>query len=214
MAEEHETRVAAREARAKAESQRTQPAGDRFDALAKSNRVGAHRVIGAPRRFWIYLVSALVGIALLTGVGIIALQVTGASLQNVTGSGTGSESKPTSKPASVKAELDPTAPVVVLNGTGMSGFESIVDGVITQNGWGQILFSAPAASSDVQISAVFFSKPEDEPAALALAKELGGVSTFQSSDYDEYGAKLIVLLGSDYAGPGSDQLVFPEAAAQ
>ena len=149
MAEEHETRVAAREARAKAESQRTQPAGDRFDALAKSNRVGAHRVIGAPRRFWIYLVSALVGIALLTGVGIIALQVTGASLQNVTGSGTGSESKPTSKPASVKAELDPTAPVVVLNGTGMSGFESIVDGVITQNGWGQILFSAPAASSDV-----------------------------------------------------------------
>ena len=86
--------------------------------------------------------------------------------------------------------------------------------MITQNGWGQILFSAPAASSDVQISAVFFSKPEDEPAALALAKELGGVSTFQSSDYDEYGAKLIVLLGSDYAGPGSDQLVLPEAAAQ
>ena len=47
-----------------------------------------------------------------------------------------------------------------------------------------------------------------------LAKELGGVSTFQGSDYDEYGARLIVLLGADYAGPGSDQLVVPEPAAE
>ena len=92
--------------------------------------------------------------------------------------------------------------------------EACPNGAITQNGWGQILFSAPAASSDVKISAVFYSTPEDEAAALGLAKELGGVSTFQSSDYDEYGARLIVLLGVDYAGPGSDQLVVPEPAAQ
>ncbi len=212
MAEGHETRAAARRARAMAQPQRTALPSDRFDDAAKSGRVGAHRVIGKPRRFWIYLVSALVATALLTGAGVIALQVTGANLQSMGGSDT--QTEPTKKPVTVKPALDPTAPVVVLNGTGMDGFESIVDGAITQNGWGQILFSAPAASSDVQISAVFYSAPEDEAAALGLAKELGGVSTFQSSDYDEYGARLIVLLGADYAGPGSDQLVVPESAAQ
>ena len=138
MAEGHETRAAARRARAMAQPQRTSPPSDRFDDVARSGRVGAHRVIGKPRRFWIYLVSALVATALLTGAGVIALQVTGANLQNMGGSDT------------------PTEP----------------------------------------------------------AKELGGVSTFQSSDYDEYGARLIVLLGADYAGPGSDQLVVPEPAAQ
>ena len=213
MTDGHEIRAAARQARAKAQPQRTSLPSDRFDGTVKSDRVGAHRVIGKPRRFWIYLVSALVGVALLTGAGVLTLQVTGANLQSMTG-GSGSTAEPTKKPETVKAELDPTAPVVVLNGTGMDGFESIVDGAITQNGWGQILFSAPAASSDVQISAVFYSAPEDEAAALGLAKELGGVSTFQSSDYDEYGARLIVLLGADYAGPGSDQLVVPESAAE
>lgn len=213
MAEGHETRAEMRRARAKAQPQRTSLPSDRFDDAVKGGRVGAHRVIGKPRRFWIYLVSALIGIALLTGAGVIILQVTGANLQSMAGSG-GTATEPTKKPASVKAELDPTAQVVVLNGTAMSGFEAIVDSAITQNGWGQILFSAPAASSDVQISAVFYSAPADEAAALGLAKELGGVSTFQSSDYDEYGARLIVLLGADYAGPGSEQLVTSEPAAE
>jgi len=212
VAEGHETRAAARKAKAAAEPHRVSPGVDRFDAVERRARVGVHRVIGRPRRFWLYLVSALVGIVLLTGGGILALQMTGANLHNMGGSDTQAET--TKKPVAVKAELDPTAPVVVLNGTGMGGFESIVDGAITQNGWGQILFSAPAAANDVQISAVFYSAPEDEAAALGLAKELGGVSTFQSSEYDEYGARLIVLLGADYAGPGSDQLVLPEAVTQ
>lgn len=185
---------------------------DRFDNLPKSRRVGVHRVIGRPHRFWIYFVSALLGFALLTTVGVIVIQVTGADLKSLTES---VPKLPKVAPA-VAPVLDPEATVVVFNGTPMANFEAVVDGAITKNGWGQILFSSPANSNDVQISAVFYSDPADEAAALALAKELGGVSIFQTSDYDEYGARLIVLLGVDYAGPGSDQLVFdsPEAPAE
>lgn len=185
---------------------------DRFDKLPRNGRVGVHRVVGRPRRFWIYLVSALLGVALLTAAGVIVIQVTGTDFNSLTEEAP----KPTKAPPAVTPVLDPTASIVVFNGTPMDNFEAIVDSVITQNGWGQILFSSPAASSDVQISAVFYSDPADEPAALALAKELGGVSIFQTSDYDEYGARLIVLLGADYAGPGSDQLVIetPEAPAE
>ena len=205
MAEGHET-----EAAPSATGERHLPTRntlplDRFDKLPKSRRVGVHRVVGRPRRFWIYLVSALLGIALLTAAGVIVLQVTGTNFSSLTEE----LPKPTKAPPAVTPELDPTAQIVVFNGTPMPNFEAVVDSVITQNGWGQILFSSPAASSDVQISAVFYSDPADESAALALAKELGGVSTFQTSDYDEYGARLVVLLGVDYAGPGSEQLVMP-----
>lgn len=183
---------------------------DRFDKLPKSGRVGVHRVVGRPRRFWIYLVSALLGVALLTAVGVIAIQVTGANLTGL------AEEAPKPKKAAptITPELDPTAPVVVFNGTPMASFETVVDGLITQNGWGQMLFSGPAASNDVQISAVFYSDPADEAAALALANELGGVSIFQTNEYDEYGARLLVLLGADYAGPGSDQLVIAPADSE
>lgn len=210
MSAGQETRAATRASRtARSEPQRSSLSPDRFDTRSKNVRVGAHRVVGRPRRFWIYLVSALLGIALLTAAGVIVVQVTGTTVSGLAEETT----TPTQKPPAVQAELDPTAPVVVLNGTSMAGFGAVVDGLITQNGWGQILFSGPAASTDVQISAVFYSTPEDESAALALAKELGGVSTFQTSDYDEYGARLVVLLGSDYAGPGSDQLVLEEPAS-
>lgn len=179
---------------------------DRFDKLPKSGRVGVHRVVGRPRRFWIYLVSALLGIALLTAAGVIVIHFTGADLKSLTDE-TLKPMNPLKPSPGITPELDPTASIVVFNGTPIENFEAVVDSEITKNGWGQILFSSPAASSDVQISAVFYSDPADEAAALALAKELGGVSTFQTSDYEEYGARLIVLLGADYAGPGSNELL-------
>lgn len=212
MAERRETEATPAVTRSRRTSTHTAPAVDRFEKPRKSERVGAHRVVGRPRRFWIYLVSALVGVALLTGAGILAIQITGTNLQNLTEE----TPAPTKAPPSVQPKLDPAASVVVFNGTPMVNFESIVDQLITENGWGQILFSSPAATTDVQISAVFYSDPADEPAALGLAKELGGVSTFQTNDYDEYGARLVVLLGADYGGPGSDQLVYetPETPAE
>lgn len=175
---------------------------DRFDRLPKQGRVGAHRIVARPRRFWIYAISAIVGIALLTTAGIIAVQSTGSGIGNWIGD---SGQTPVA-PDETTPKLDPEAAVVVLNGTTTSGFAGIVDQLITENGWGTILFSGDAASDAVTISAVFYSSVADEAAALGLARELGGVSVYQSYDYSAYGAKLIVLLGADYAGPGSEQL--------
>ncbi|NLA66102.1 MAG: hypothetical protein GX862_09335 [Leucobacter sp.] len=192
---------------------RTVSAVDRFDSVVRSGRVGAHRIVGRPRRFLAYLLSALIGVALLTGVGILVVQTTGADVSSWL-----DEEEEIEAPApepTVEAVLDPTAEVVVLNGTAMPGFAAIVDSIITQNQLGQILFSGDAAATDVEISAVFYGSVADEAAALGLAKELGGVSTYQSYEYlQEYGARLVVLIGADYGGPGSDQLVIPEPSGE
>lgn len=179
---------------------------DRFDGVTRSGRVGAHRIVGRPRRFWAYLLCAVLGTALLTGAGIFAVQFSGTNVTNWWAE----EDQPPPPPA-IKPEINPEAEVVVLNGTSMPGFGAVVDGIITENQWGTILFSTEAAASDVEISAVFYASVADEAAALGLANELGGVSIYQSYEYSqEYGARLVVLIGSDYAGPGSDLLVLAD----
>jgi len=149
-----------------------------------------------------YAVAALIGIALLTGVGIIALTTLGSGLGTFTSGDAGTTAP---APEDVQGELDPEATVAVLNGTATPNLQAGVDEVITENGWGSIVFSDAAASRDVEISAVFFSDPADEAAARGLAQQLGGVSTYQSDAYADYGARLVVLLGADYAGPGFDE---------
>lgn len=184
---------------------------DRFDGAHKYSRVGAHRLVAKPRRFLLYVLSALLGIVLLTAGGIIAVQVIGADVSSFVNEEAAPEAP---QLAAVKPELDPEAPVVVLNGTRMPGFGGIIDGIITQNNWGKILFSTEAASDEVEISAVFYVSVADEAAALGLARELGGVSVYQSYDYTDFGAKLVVLLGADYAGPGSEQFAPLEAPVE
>ena len=74
--------------------------------------------------------------------------------------------------------------------------------VITDEKWGSIILAVPAATTDVTISAVFYTDAENEAAALGLAEKLGGVSTYLNADYAEGEADLVVLIGADYAGPG------------
>lgn len=172
---------------------------DRFDALPKTNRVGAHRITARMNRFWRYFLVGVLATAVLVTAGIIGL--------NAVDGATTTTGEVAEQPQSeqVKPELDPTATIAVLNGTPTPNLAAGVDQVISQNGWGVITFSEDAASRDVQISAVFYAVPEDEPAAAALAAELGGVSTYASQDYTAYEVRLVVLLGADYAGPGGDE---------
>lgn len=171
---------------------------DRFDRLPRRPRVGVHRLVARPRRFWQYLVASLLAIAVLTGAGILAMQSIGTSVPSLIDQ----EDSGASTEQQVKPVIDPEASIAVLNGTETPGLEASVGQVIADNGWGQIGFTEVAATSDVQISAVFYASPEDEAAALGLAKELGGVSTYLNDEYSRYGVRLVVLLGSDYAGPG------------
>lgn len=173
---------------------------DRFDALPKTHRVGAHRIAGRARRFWRYLLAGVIATAVLVTVGIIGVNSIGGGSNAPVGETAEQPQQP-----QVKPELDPTATIAVLNGTATPNLAAGVDQVISQNGWGIISFSEDAASNEVQISAVFYAVPEDEAAAAALAAELGGVSTYQSQDYTDFGVRLVVLLGADYAGPGADE---------
>ncbi|WP_240423397.1 LytR C-terminal domain-containing protein [Leucobacter sp. wl10] len=171
---------------------------DRFDLVRRSGRVGAHRITARPRYVWQYLVAALLGFALLTTLGIIAVQ-------NIGGSGSLPGARPTtgSTPSqTAQAKLNPDATVAVLNGTETPNLAAAVDQIITAKQWGQIRFSGAAAASDVTISAVFYTDPADASAAAGLAAELGGLSTYVTEDYASYEVQLVVLLGSDYAGPG------------
>lgn len=194
---------------------------DRFDRAERTGRVGAHRVTARPRYVWQFLIAGLLGFALLTTVGILLVQNIGA-----TGKLPSLDRTPTAvAPAPTVAKLDPEATVAVLNGSQTANLAASLDKIITDEQWGQILFSGSAASQDVQISAVFYSDEADAEAAEGLAAKLGGLSTYTTQDYAEYGAKLVVLLGSDYAGPGLEEAaamtaeggldgeITPEAAA-
>ncbi len=173
---------------------------DRFDRIPRSSRVGAHRVTARPRYVWQFLIAALLGFALLTTLGILWVHNIG-NAGRLPVIGPTATSAP---PEAPKPELDPEATVAVLNGTETQNLAAALDQIIREEGWGQILFSG-AAASEVQISAVFYADPADASAAEGLAAELGGLSTYVSTDYQDYGARLIVLLGADYAGPGLEE---------
>lgn len=174
---------------------------DRFDRVHRSGRVGAHRITARPRYVWQYLIAGLLGFALLTTAGII-------TVHSIGGAGQLPANRPSTGGSSTQAplgELDPEATVAVLNGTETPNLAAAVDQIITQEQWGQIRFSGSAAASDVTISAVFYTDPADEAAAEGLAAKLGGLSSYITEDYANYEVRLVVLLGSDYKGPGLEE---------
>ncbi|WP_461638623.1 LytR C-terminal domain-containing protein [Leucobacter sp. BZR 635] len=195
MTREHEAAHGAR-------SRRSAPSEypkDRFDDAPSDGRVGAHRVTAQPRVAWHFVLGGLIGAALLTSIGIVGVTIAGSS-----GKLPILPSSEIAPPAArVKPELNPEASVAVLDGTPAEG--SVAQAVathITSNQWGTIVLAGPAATTDVEISAVFYSDTANEAAALGLAEQLGGVSTYLTTDYADSQAQLVVLIGEDYAGPG------------
>lgn len=175
---------------------------DRFDRVQQTRRVGAHRVNARPSFFWQYVIAIVLGTAILTTVGIIA--VTSLNSQGKLPT-TRQSGLTAASPARVKPVLDPDATVVLLDGTTPDGDIAVaLDPVITEQAWGTVVSAGPATSSDIEISGVFYSNPADEASALGLAEKLGGLSAYQNTDYEGYGAQLVVLIGFDYAGPGAD----------
>ena len=190
------------EAGTKSPSARQSYPEDRFDRVHHTGRIGAHRVTARPRYIWQYLIAGLLGFALLTTAGILAVQSIGATgkLPLATSGDSSGSAAPT-----VKAELDPEATIAILNGTPTENLAAALDAIVTTEQWGKIQFSGSAETTDVAISAVFYSNPDDAAAAAGLAEKLGGVSTYTSTEYESYGVRLVVLLGADYKGPGLEE---------
>lgn len=176
---------------------------DRFDEPQLHGRVGAHRIVGKPNRFWVYAVSALVGIVVLTGAGIAAVMFADI---NVTKLFEESNSQVEPEEVKVQPQLDPTAEIVVLNGTPLPDFALVVDEEITLNSWGVVIFAGDAATTDITTTTVYYLVEADEPAALGLAEQLGGAAVELNPAYAEYNSRLAVVLGIDYRGPGQEQL--------
>lgn len=175
---------------------------DRFDAVARSGRVGAHRVTARPRYTWQYIIAGLLGFALLTTVGVLVAHNVGSSGKLPSLSQGPSAGAATKTP---DAELDPEATIAVLNGTPIPNLAAALDGIISSEKWGKVLLSGSASSTDVKISAVFYRDEADAAAAAGLAAELGGLYAYPTTDYKQYDSRLIVLLGADYAGPGIEE---------
>lgn len=180
---------------------------DRFDNIAKPDRVGSHRAVeragSAGTRF---LVAALATLALIAiGVLFVTFQPRGASFVDEL---LGEEE--ITAPGPIIAQIDPDTTVVVLNGSGIDGLAFEVDEIINAEGWGKIIFSGETEDRDVSISAVFYSDPEDESFAKGLGEQLGGISYYQSDTYVSYKTQLTVLLGTDYAGPGKEEALAAE----
>lgn len=177
---------------------------DRFDRVERTRRVGAHRVNARPRYFWQFIIAGLLGFALLTGAGILLLPLLDSAGKLPNSSPMATPGATGTATPQVTAELDPTATIAILNGTEIQNLAAAVDQTIANEQWGTIVFSGSAAESNVAISAVFYLDDADLPAAEGLAAKLGGISTYKTADYADYQARLVVLLGTDYQGPGID----------
>lgn len=171
---------------------------DRFDRIARSNRVGAHRVTARPRYFWQFFIAGLFGFGLLTTAGVLWVTTTG-SITDLS-----FNEDPTPTVVAVQPQLDPEATVVVLDGTTVEDLHSKVAETITTNEWGVIVFDSKGDSTDVAESAVMYRDEADEAAAAGLSEQLGGLPVYQTDSYQEYGARLIVVLGANYSGPGRE----------
>lgn len=177
---------------------------DRFDEVPKRSprdaRTGVHREVARPPFWGRWFLWMTVSIIILTVIGIFALAQWGRGANDTNEPAGGQESSE----VKARAELDPEATIGVINGTPTDGLGAAVSDEIVKEKWGDIEFVGSADSTDVKISAVFFSDPKFEPAAMALAEKLGGVSSYQNDSYASLGMNLVVVVGSDYQGPGKD----------
>lgn len=175
---------------------------DRFDSVPQSRgRIGAHRVVAKQSHFWQWLLIMVVAIVVLTAIGIFTLSRVGADRVPFAQQGEATSGQETK----VTVEVDPDATVAVLNGTETAGLGDSVGDQISTNKWGNTIFVGNSAEPGVEISAVFYTQESDQSAAAGLAEQLGGVSTYLNESYADLGTDLVVVLGTDYAGPGMDE---------
>ncbi|GGI42039.1 hypothetical protein GCM10010988_37040 [Cnuibacter physcomitrellae] len=151
---------------------------------------------------------AALATALLVGAGVTYLAVVNNSIQfdGILGADSTSSAAPVETPTptpTVTPAVDPQATVTVLNGTDVAGLAGAVGQAVVANGWAEPTV-ANASETDVATSTVYYADPAAEAAALAMSQQLG-IPVSLSSAFP--GATLTVVIGADYAGPGSEGLV-------
>lgn len=179
------------------------PLPDSFDKPGKSRRVGVHR---APKRAgsaWLNVLWIVLATAVLTVLGIIFVVIGPENLLFPQGTDQAQEATTPTEEV-VKGKIDPATTVTVLNGTDTAGLGDEVAATITEDQLGTVTFVGNAADQTATISAVFYSSEADEALAKGLGDKLGGIFYYYKEEYSSFGTQLVVLIGSDYVGSGSD----------
>lgn len=179
------------------------PQPDRFDRFERTSRAGVHRApagrgAGLARVLWVLLATAV-----LTVIGILLIVIGPKNIlfPSVDGSGVASSRPATSQ---VAAEVNAETSITVLNGTQRDGLGEAVSGAIRDAGWGMVEYTGNADERTTEISAVFYSDPQNEALAKGLGEKLGGVFYYLREDYAIHETQLVVLLGENYVGPGAE----------
>ncbi|WP_325091632.1 LytR C-terminal domain-containing protein [Leucobacter sp. M11] len=165
--------------------------------------MGAHRAPARNGSSLVRFLWILLSAAVITVLGIIFV-VIGPSNLLFPETGSAAPSGSGSSKAPVKAVIDPSTTVTVLNATGDEALTAAVVAEIRAQRWGIVEFT-DATDEPADLSAVFFTDPKDEALAKGLGDQLGGVFYYLREDYSIYDTQLVVLLADDYRGPGASQ---------
>lgn len=171
---------------------------DRFDHLPDDlARIGAHRAPKSPRSGLIgFAWSALATLALVTAAMFTLVFVTGTiSLDGILPVASATPSVTATK--AVKATIDPSVMVNVINASGVDGAATRVADQLAADG---VLIGTKSNSSDVvEKTMVYYGDPAVEGVAKGVARALGaGAEIERTPAYAGAAAKITVVVGSSY----------------
>ncbi|GAA2071731.1 hypothetical protein GCM10009840_00130 [Pseudolysinimonas kribbensis] len=184
---------------------------DQFDDVPDGDgRVGAHRAPARRGRGWIAFAWAALATGVLVIVGLFVLSRIDPSFElpslPLVGGNGGSPSAsasatpteaPVAEPSDVPSDVAAALTISVLNGTPDAQLDDKAGAAIKAAGW-PVPTLADASSESIKTTVVYYSDAQYEGISRGVAKALG-TSQVQLSDAFP-GAKVTVVLGSDYKG--------------
>ncbi len=201
------------------DSARKMHSQDRFDTVpvggVQGQRVGAHRAAPRSRSFGKWLLAVLAATVLCTAAGIFLVATQGvdetifskAALSKVDHSATDKQAaKENSAPEQLEAavdQVDASRGVAVVNAADINGLAAAVADHVKKNSLGIVGVVVTADGEPIPESTLYYANSEYAAGARALARELGGLPAVESSEYASYGADYVLVLGTEYAGPGA-----------
>lgn len=181
-------------------------APDRYDVHPVGTaRVGAHRGPQPKNRGFVTFAWAALATGILVGLGVVWMLVINdrVAFENpFAGTGSGTTAQTETPAPVVEPTIDPSASVVILNGTETDGLAGQVGDLLAGQGW-TIGSTGTNATPDVAVTTVYYSDPSQEGAARGLSEALGGAPIELSQAFYVEGLNRIgVLIGADYAPAG------------
>ncbi|THG29842.1 LytR C-terminal domain-containing protein [Naasia lichenicola] len=179
---------------------------DRFDIHPASvGRVGAHRGAQPKNRGFVTFAWAALATGILVGLGVVWILVINDRVSFDSpfgGTGTGTVAESTTAAPTVAPTIDPSASIIILNGTETDGLAGQVGNTLSAAGW-TVGSTGTNATPDVTTTTIYYDNPAQEGAAKGLSEALGGAPIELSQAFYVEGLNRIgILIGADYVPAG------------